>query len=400
MRERLRLGLLTHSVLPRGGVVHTLELAGALARRGHAVTVVAPVEPGQALFRQPGDPGAPVGVALLPTGPLRGPLVEQVRQRIAALARGLPAVLAAGRFDLLHVHDSLGGNALADLAAHGHPLPPWLRTIHHLDDFDDAQLAAWQARAWQAADGIGCVSDTWCQQLQARHGRLPERLYNGVDLRRFQPAGVPGDAAALRALGLRPGFVCLAVGGVEQRKNSLRLLHAFARLRATDPAWAEARLVMAGGASLLDHGTTRRAWRAALDTLGWGDGPDQPVWCTGPLPDALLPALMRRARLLAMPSLVEGFGLVALEALACGTPVLVSRRAPFTEHLADEPQVAWCDPEDPGSIAAGLQAAARRPRAATVPAVCLAHGWEASAERHERWYRTTLAATCPEPAHP
>ena len=391
MGERLSIGLLTHSVLPRGGVVHTLELAGALARRGHAVTVMAPAEPGQLMFRSPGGPGAPVDVALLPTDAIHGTLVEQVRLRIDAIARGLPPVLARGGFDLLHVHDSLGGNALADLADSGHALPPWLRTIHHLDDFTEPRLNEWQARAWSSAGAIACVSDTWCHRMQQHHGRAPQRLHNGVDLARFRPQGEAGDAAALRSLGLRAGFVCLAVGGVEHRKNSHRLLQAFARIRAADPAWADAQLVMAGGASLLDHGEAQGRWAAALSDLGWSEGPKQPVWRTGPLPDALLPALMRRARVLAMPSLMEGFGLVAIEALACGTPVLVSRRAPFTEHLAGEAQVAWCDPEDIDSIAAGLQAAARLPRAATPPPVCLAHGWDGSAERHEDWYRAALA---------
>jgi glycosyltransferase involved in cell wall biosynthesis len=107
-------------------------------------------------------------------------------------------------------------------------------------------------------------------------------------------------------------------------------------------------------------------------------------------PDEALPALMRRARLLAMPSLVEGFGLAVLEALACGTPVLVSRHPPFTEHLDSCPAVAWCDPEDESSIASGLQQAALLPRPATPPPVCLAHGWARSAELHEAWYREVL----------
>ena len=386
----LKIALLTHSVLPRGGVVHTLELAGALARRGHAVTVVAPAETGQRLFRQPGSADAPVAVALLPAGTVRGDLVEQVRLRIAALARGLPGVLATGDFDLLHVHDSLGGNALADLRDAGHALPPWLRTIHHLDDFAEPQLAAWQARAWQAADGIGCVSDTWCDHLLERHGRVARRLHNGVDLQRFTPVPQPGDAALLAASGVHPGLVCLAVGGVEKRKNSVRLLQAFARLRLHHPRWADAQLVMAGGASLLDHGAAVQAWHKTLAELGWREGPGQPVLRTGPLPDAALPALMRHARLLAMPSLMEGFGLVALESLACGTPVLVSRRAPFTEHLTGVGHVAWCDPEDTASMAAGLQSAALLPRPSRPPPVCLAHGWDSSAARHEDWYRAHL----------
>lgn len=390
MTGPLKIGLLTHSVLPRGGVVHTLELASALARLGHAVTVMAPAEPGQRMFRQPGDDGAPVGVALLPTGTVQGTLVEQVGQRIDALTRGLPGVLAAGGFDLLHVHDSLGGNALANLRDAGLATPPWLRTIHHLDHFDEPRLTAWQARAWQSADGIGCVSDSWCSHLRATQPRAVQRLHNGVDLQRFRPEPEPGDTAALAALGLRNAFVCLAVGGVENRKNTRRLLLAFARLRAGDPDWASAELVIAGGASLLDHGASHRAWADTLRTLGWTEGPDQPVWRTGPLADPLLPALMRHARLLAMPSLMEGFGLVALEALACGTPALVSRRAPFTEHLADEPAVGWCEPEDVASIALGLQTTARLPRPQATPQVCLDHGWATSAATHEAWYRQAL----------
>ena len=390
MTEPLKIGLLTHSVLPRGGVVHTLELASALARLGHEVTVMAPAEPGQRMFRQPGCQEAPVRLALLPTGTVQGSLVEQVGQRIDALSRGLPGVLATGRFDLLHVHDSLGGNALADLRAAGLATPPWLRTIHHLDHFDEPRLAAWQARAWQSADGIGCVSDGWCSHLRDTQHRAVQRLYNGVDLRRFQPRAMPGDAAALAALGLRNAFVCLAVGGVETRKNTRRLLLAFARLRATDPDWATAQLVIAGGASLLDHSASHKVWADTLQALCWTEGPDQPVWRTGPLADPLLPALMRHARLLAMPSLMEGFGLVALEALACGTPALVSRRAPFTEHFGREPAVGWCEPEDITSIARGLRTTARLPRPQATPQVCLDHGWAASAATHEAWYRQAL----------
>lgn len=387
MAEPLRIALLTHSVLPRGGVVHTLELAEALAARGHAVTVIAPAEPGQRLFRTLG-----CAAALVALPALAGDLVEQVGQRIAGLERGLPALLHAGGFDLLHAQDSLSGNALARLKRRDPDLPPWLRTVHHLDAFREPQLAAWQTLAWQAADAVACVSDTWCQRLLHDHGLPARRVFNGVNLARFQPRPQPGDAALLQALGLRDAAapLCLAVGGVEQRKNSVRLLQAFAQLRATDPDWAEAQLVVAGGASLLDHGSAVRGWREALHALGLSEGPDQPVWRTGPLPDEALPPLMRRARLLAMPSLVEGFGLVALEALACGTPVLVSHRPPFTEHLADCPQVAWCDPEDPPSIARGLQRAARMSRPATPPPVCLVHSWAHSAAEHEDWYRQVL----------
>lgn len=391
----LRIALLTHSVRARGGVVHTLELAEALVERGHRVTVIASAEPGESLFR-------PVGcaVALIRLPELVGDLVDQVRQRIDALAAALPGVLASGNFDVLHAQDSLSGNALASLRAQGRLPWPWLRTVHHLDDFPQAVLNQWQARAWQQADGVACVCDAWQQQLRSVYGRQAERMFNGVNLRRYRPAGQADDRAMLDGLGLTPGPgpVCLLVGGVEKRKNTVRLLHAFALLRGHDPAWAHAQLVVAGGASMLDHREARSAWSQALQSLGLREGPGQPILRTGPLPDPVMPALMRRATLLAMPSLVEGFGLAALEALACGTPVLVSRRPPFTEHLAGCDAVAWCDPEDVADIATGLAHAAALPRPAAVPAVCQQHSWSRSARLHDAWYRRAVQAFAhPEP---
>lgn len=383
----MKIALLTHSLRPRGGVVHTLELAQALVRRGHAVTVIAAAERGETLFR---PVGFPVETVALP--PLQGELVAQVTQRIDALVAALPPLLARGGFDLLHAQDSLSGNALALLRGAGYVVPRWLRTVHHLDDFSHPLLNRWQDRAWRAADGVACVSDGWCRHFRERLGQRAERMFNGVDLARYRPAPEPGDAAAVEALGLpaQTGPVLLLVGGVEQRKNSVRLLQAFAQRRATEAAWSDARLVVAGGASMLDHGAARRQWIALLAATSLAEGPYQPVLRTGPLPDALLPALMRRADVLAMPSLVEGFGLAALEALACGTPVLVSRRAPFTETLHDTPAVAWCDPEDVASIADGLQHALALPRLPAPPPVCVAHSWARSAALHEDWYQRVL----------
>ncbi|TXI23285.1 MAG: MSMEG_0565 family glycosyltransferase [Roseateles sp.] len=388
----LRIALLTHSIRPRGGVIHTLELADALAARGHRITLIASAEPGEQMFR-------PVShwleLVRLPT--LHGDLVSQVSQRINCLVRALPMLLQPGAHDLIHAQDSLSGNALATLRDGGLLDTPWLRTVHHLDHFRENLLNRWQERAWRAADGVACVSQLWLQALREQHGVAAQRMFNGVNLARYQPRPEADEAAALVALGLTEtaGPVCLLVGGVEERKNSVRLLQAFGRLRASDPAWRQARLVVAGGASMLDHGAARSAWAEQLAALGLSEGPGQAVLRTGPLPDALIPALMRRATLLAMPSLVEGFGLVALEALACGTPVLVSRRAPFTEHLAGCEAVAWCEPEDVASIAAGLRAAAALPRPTDTPAVCRDYSWERSARLHERWYCQTLAALHP-----
>jgi len=115
---------------------------------------------------------------------------------------------------------------------------------------------------------------------------------------------------------------------------------------------------------------------------------------TGPLPDAALPALYRRATALAMPSTMEGFGLVALEALACGTPAIVSRISPFVDHFAPH-EVLWAEPASTTSIAQALSdslnEAKRQPVLQAAPGVCARFSWAQSAARHEALYRALLS---------
>ena len=385
MRE-LEIGLLTHSVNPRGGVVHTLELAEALHARGHRVTVFAPALPGQAMFR-----ATRCELQLVPVRHRASSVVEMVATRRAAFVGHLRDQLSTRRFDVLHAQDAIGGNALADLHEAGE-IAGFARTVHHLDTFDDPLLAAWQQRAFTAASQVLCVSRTWRDHLQAAHGIAAGLVPNGVDLQRFTPRPGAHDAEVASRHGLRPGAtVLLAIGGVEARKNTLRLLQAFLQLRATRP---DAQFVIVGGASLLDHDD----YRARFDALLATSGAAADVVLTGSVPDAELPALLRRADVLLMASLREGFGLVVLEALACGTPAVVSRVAPFTEHLAADEHVdhcCWADPESPGSIAAAagraLAPAHARALAAQAPPVCARFDWGASAATHEAHYRAHRA---------
>lgn len=384
----LKIGLLTHSVNPRGGVVHTLELAQALHEAGHAVTVMAPAAPGQRFFR-------PVRCAtrLIPVGATPRDMVAMVGSRIEAFTASIGEMLETTRFDVLHTHDPIGGNALANLVEAGR-IEGFVRTVHHLEVFDDVQLMRWQSRGFQAARQVFCVSRLWQRVLAEKHGVRAAEVRNGVQRDRFSPLRRPGDAALAQRLGVRTGApVVLALGGVEARKNTVRLLQAFALLRAT---WPDAQLVVAGGASLLDHAPCAREFAALAQAGGLAIGPGAAVVLTGALPDDDIPALYRLADVVAMPSLNEGFGLVTLEALASGVPIVVSRIAPFTEYLG-EADAHWADPLHTASIAGALQAAL----AARSPAQAVAIGesarrlgatfsWAASAARHVQRYREGL----------
>ena len=384
----LRIGLLMHSLNPRGGVVHTLELAEALIDRGHSVTIWAPALPGQTLFR---TTRARLSVAQVQDRTRE--LVPMVAARMSAMAQHLRQQPDLGAYDVLHSQDSITANALATLRDEG-LIRGYTRTVHHLDHFSDMQLSTWQTRGVRAASQLLCVSALWQQVLRKDWGLAADVAPNGVNLQRFQAhvgtAQAMRDQALLHQLGVQAeGTVWLAVGGIEARKNTLRLLQAFAIARQRAP---HAQLVIAGGASLLDHDTYAQAFAQTLAEHGMAAGQPhaQAVRLTGPLPDDALPALYRRATALAMPSTSEGFGLVVLEALACGTPAIVSRIAPFTEHLRAH-EVLWVDPLDISSTSQALlhslQADQTQPVLDAAPAVCQRLSWAEAARRHECFYQ-------------
>lgn len=373
----MRIGLLTHSTNPRGGVVHTLELARALHAAGHEPTVYAPSVGGKGFFR-----GVPHAVSLFDVPPPPRDTHAMVASRIAGFVQHLSVWPGLDDIDVWHAHDGIGGNALADLVDQG-CIGGFVRTVHHLDHFDDARVMALQRRSFERSRRVLCVSPLWCRILQEQHDIDAELVHNGVDLQRFQPQPQPGDAALARQLGLQPGApLWLSVGGVEARKNTRRALDAFVALRRTHPT---AQWVVAGGASLLDHDTYQADFARALQASGLGDA----VRVVGTVADEHMPALFRLADGLLMPSVKEGFGLVVLEALASGTPVVVSRQAPFTDYLG-EAEAHWCDPADPDSIASAMRRALHQ-ASHPVPEVCRRHSWAASAARHAQLYAALTA---------
>jgi glycosyltransferase involved in cell wall biosynthesis len=154
----------------------------------------------------------------------------------------------------------------------------------------------------------------------------------GFDDRRFSP----GPAGA--APGTEP--YALFVGNVMPHKNLHRLVEAFARVRARLPV----RLAIRGGGRPIHVA----ALRHRIDALSVGAHVDWQPWAGD---DDLL-ALYRGAQMLVLPSLYEGFGLPALEAMACGIPVVASKVASLPEVVGEA--AVFVDPEDVGSIAEAM----------------------------------------------
>ena len=374
--ERLRVAVLTYSTQPRGGVVHARALAEALHALGHDAVLFAI----DAIDRDFATPPA-CAYRRLELEPLREDIVGFVRRRIAAYVAHFEA---AGPFDVYHAQDGISGNALATLTERG-VIPGFLRTVHHVDDFANPELALLQDRSIVMAERCFVVSRLWQERLRERFGIAARVVPSGVDGKRFTPVSRARRIALRGKLQLGPGPIFLTVGGIEARKNTVATLEAFALVRAHLPA---ARLIVAGGASVFEHDTYRDAFEARRAELGLSE--NDSVFVTGVISDAEIVALMQAADALVSPSLVEGFGLVLLETLACGTPVVASALAPFTEFLTERVAL-FADPHAPAAIAAAMRRAvepsvARRMRK-NGAGFARAYSWSASARAHVDLYR-------------
>jgi glycosyltransferase involved in cell wall biosynthesis len=210
---------------------------------------------------------------------------------------------------------------------------------------------------------------------------------HGVDHERFRPepptAALSGDDGPvsddefLRRCGVRPPYV-LFVGTLEPRKAVPDLVAAFDRLAADH---AELSLVLAG-----QPGWGVDAVEQAIREARFGDR----IVRTGYVPDGAVPALLRRAAVAAYPALEEGFGLPALEALACATPLVTTAGTAMAEVSAGAALLV-----PPGSVAeladalrealdAGTRVEGRRRLGVEVAA---RHTWAASAADHVAAYR-------------
>ncbi|SNS70980.1 glycosyltransferase, MSMEG_0565 family [Asanoa hainanensis] len=372
----MRVGLLTYSTRPRGGVVHTLAVAEALAAAGVDVHVFGLGTPGEQFFRP-----TTVPFTLFPAPTDTTSLEEKVFASIDSLTTGLAAV--ADRFDVLHSQDCISARAAARVRDAGAAVTV-VRTVHHVDDFTTQALIDCQRKAIVEPDHVLVVSDYWRRQLHEEYGITARIVRNGVDPARFLPIE-PQRAAALRAtLGADDRFVFLTVGGVEPRKGTKTLFEALdiLRDRGRHPV-----LAVIGGHSFRDYGQYEREAMGMVSALGID------VVRLGTLADEEVAAWYRGADALAFPSLNEGFGLAVLEALAADLPVVASRLPVFREFLVDERDALLPTPGDPYALADALErvmtdATLRKTLVEGGRAVVPSFTWAASAARHVAIYQS------------
>ncbi|HYA50194.1 MAG TPA: MSMEG_0565 family glycosyltransferase, partial [Streptosporangiaceae bacterium] len=337
--------LVTYSVKPRGGVVHTLALAEALHQAGYPVRVIALGDPAVGFFRPVRAP-----FTIIPAPPSLATLEERVFASVSALAEGL-APLAA-RYPILHTQDCISARAACRIRDSGAGrAPAVVRTVHHVDDFTSRSLIDCQRQAIVEPDRILVVSEHWRDILRDEFGRAAEVVHNGVDVARFRAADRALAARLRRRAGAEDRPLILAVGGIEPRKGSDTLVQAVASLRRQGRRPV---LAVVGGHSFQDYRDYRERVLASLPGLGLRL--DEDVALLGTVADAELPAWYAAADVFAFPSTKEGWGLAVLEAMSAGLPVVASDLPVFHEYLRPGRDALLVPVGDAPALAAALAA--------------------------------------------
>ncbi|SDE67084.1 Glycosyltransferase involved in cell wall bisynthesis [Blastococcus fimeti] len=410
MGRSLRIALLSYRSKPHGGGqgVYVRALSRELAELGHRVEVFSG-QPYPVL-----DDGVPL--TRLPSldlyrepDPFRMPRPSEFRDWIdvaewaTMCAAGFPEPLTftlraarhllprADEFDIVHDNQSLGYGLLR-LTRAGLPT---VATVHHPIAIDrELELAAapslhkkltlrrWyaftrmQAKVVQRLDAVTTVSETSRADIE-KHMGLPasrvDLIPNGIDPGTFTPPpeGQRRDTDS----------ILVVTSADVPLKGLVHLLEALAKLRTERPVT----LTVVGSARPGGPAETTR------DRLGLQDA----VRFTGPVPEEELIELMQRATVVAIPSLYEGFSLPAIEAMACGAPLVTTDAGALPEVVGTRAGLR-VKAGDVGELTAALKLVLESPSLgeqlgrAGRRRVLENYTWRATAERTADWYVQTL----------
>jgi D-inositol-3-phosphate glycosyltransferase len=315
-----------------GGMnVYVLQLARELGRRGNQVDVYT-------RCHDPKDPqivelGEGARVIHLKAGPYDASK-QDLYQYIPEFMNALCCFQRKEslEYNLIHSHYWLSGRVGLALGQKWNI--PHVATFHTLartklraraGEKEPELRASVESKVIDRADCIVVSTEQEKEDLVRLYRGMPHKIKvipAGVNLEMFHPMD---RAGARQALGLKERKIILYVGRIEPLKGIDILLKAFAQLEDT----TDARLLVVGG-KLEDDEELE-----CLKILALQLGIQERVTFTGSVPQARLPEYYSAADVFVLPSYYESFGLVALESMACGTPVVVSRVGGLKTFIKD-----------------------------------------------------------------
>jgi D-inositol-3-phosphate glycosyltransferase len=388
-----------------GGMnVYVTEVARRLAERGVEVDVFTRATSSDLPSSVEMAPG--VTVRHVTAGPFQGLSKEDLPGQLCAVTSGVLRAEAArpeGWYDLIHSHYWLSGQ-VGWLAAERWNVP-LVHAMHTMAKVKNLSLAdgdrpepdgrvIGEQQVVDAADRIVANTSLEAAQLVDLYGADPERVavvHPGVDLAVF----TPGDRRLARArLGVdQDRLVLLFVGRIQPLKAPDVLVRAVAAMLARQPELRDRlEVVVCGGPS-----GTGLAHPHALEDLARDLGVADLVRFVKPVDRARLAEWYRAADVCVVPSYSESFGLVAVEAQACGTPVAAARVGGLSTAVADGVSGVLVDGHDPQTWARTLCELLSAPEErARLAAGALEHaarfGWDATADATLEVYAEALDA--------
>lgn len=237
-------------------------------------------------------------------------------------------------YDVVHSHYWLSAPVALDLArAWRVPMVAMFHTLgkvkNHVSsnghETEKAERIKIEYAAMMASERIVAASPTDMQQMVSYYQADPSRIRiipEGVDTGLFHPFD---RGAARAAIGMGEGPQLLFVGRIQQLKGIDLLLRAFAIVLQGWDAGPRPQLTIVGGVSGAGHGDPEAEERVRLNGLARALGVESQVSFRDAVAHHELPTFYSAADVVVVPSTYESFGLVALEAMACGTPVVASR---------------------------------------------------------------------------
>ncbi|MFF1385083.1 glycosyltransferase [Arthrobacter sp. NPDC058288] len=381
-----------------GQNVHVAALSTALARQGHHVTV----------YTRKDDAGLPPRVPILPrlevvhivAGPARHVPKDGLLPYMDRLAEGIAEDWEGRQPDIVHAHFWMSGLAALDAARRSGTNIPVVQTFHALGTVkrrhQGAEDTSPQQRRWlepavgRSADRIIATCSDEVFELKAM----------GIDTAKISIAPCGVDLDLFRGSGpaeprLRRHRI-LSVGRLVPRKGVDLVIRALPLLR--DAGFDDVELlIVGGGGGAAALGTDPEARRLA--ELARELGVENHVTLRGQVPRGDMPGILRSADAVVCTPWYEPFGIVPLEAMACGVPVVAAAVGGLTDTVVDGATGLHVPPRNPAAIAravarllagpelrrelglAGLQRARSR------------YSWDRVAAETEKAYQQALAAT-------
>ena len=389
-----------------GGLnVYVLQTARRLAQRGVEVEIFTrATHSSQPPVEEAGDG---VLVRNIVAGPFEGLRKEDLPTQLCPFVAGVmraEAGHAPGYYDLIHSHYWLSGQA--GLVAAEHWGVPLVHTAHTLAEVKNAVLTAGdtpepesrrigEQQIVDAAHRLVVNTTGERDELVGYYDADPadiDIVPPGADLEQYTPGTQRGTEKARRALGLAQKTEVIAfVGRIQPLKAPDVVVRALAEIVRADPH-RDVRLLVVGGPS--GSGLERpRSLMDLADELGVADR----VNFLAPRPPSELVDVYRAADIVAVPSYSESFGLVALEAQACGTPVVAAAVGGLPTAVADGRTGLTVDGHDPREWARVLGSLlddddTRLAMSRNAPDHAAGFSWDSTADGLLASYAGTMAA--------